>query len=306
MKQEMTKSVYTCAGRISVHSSAGPQERATALLWPSLFTSGHATWEQQLAPLHALGYRTLLVDPPGHGRSGHPPSHFTMRQCSEAALQILDNEGVQRAAFLGVSWGGFVALQTAIIAPERVTSLVLSNTSAYRMPAMTRLQDSLVAALIRVGFPESFGLPGSLGRMVVPNLLAPHTRAADPAFANLLTRQVDALDRVGLARAVRSVLVGRENLGDGLHKISAPTLVVAGAVDRALRPAEHAQRIAANITGARYVVIPDVAHLAPREAPATFTSLLQEFLALAPPAHSVSTDRSGPQSSPDQPHQEHA
>lgn len=278
MNRETMKSVHTAVGRVSFYVSAGHQWHATALLWPSLFTSGHATWEPQLATLHALGYRTILVDPPGHGASGLPPPRFSLRQCSEAALQILDNEGVQRAAFLGVSWGGFVALQTAIIAPDRVSSMVLSNTSACRTSAMIRFRDSVVSKLIRIGFPQHLGLPGSLGKMAILDLLGDRKRGEDPEFANRLAQEVDDLNRVALSRAVKSVLVKREDLRRHLHRIRIPTLVVAGACDHALPPAKHAALIANDIVGAKYELIPEVAHLAPREAPWEFSSLLKSFL----------------------------
>ncbi|WP_434570284.1 alpha/beta fold hydrolase [Pseudomonas sp. Z3-6] len=282
MNRETMKSVHTAVGRVSFYVSNGHRWHATALLWPSLFTSGHASWEPQLATLHALGYRTILIDPPGHGASGLPPPRFSLRQCSEAALQILDNEGVQRAAFLGISWGGFVALQTAIIAPDRVSSMVLSNTSASRTSAMIRLRDGVVSQLIRIGFPQRFGLSGSLGEMAIVNLLGDRKRREDPEFASRLAQEINDLNKVALSRAVTSVLVKREDLLRHLHLIRIPTLVVAGACDQALPPAKHAALIANEIVGAKYELIPEVAHLAPREAPWEFASLLKSFLASEP------------------------
>lgn len=279
MKPRTAKYIDTAVGRISYYSAAPSQPRATAVLWPSLFTSGHATWELQLAPLHALGFRTIVVDPPGHGASGPPPRHFTIRQCSESVLRILDRENVECATFLGVSWGGFVALQTAIIAPERVSALILSNTSARRMPAMTRLRDHLLSRLVETGLMSGrFGLPQILGRAVVAGLLGAHARSKDLVFASALVREVNRLDRIALARAMKSVLVEREDLSGELQRIRAPTLVIAGECDEALPPSEHGALIAKAIPGARYVVLPKVGHLAPREAPSDFTGQLNAFL----------------------------
>lgn len=278
MSGETLKFAATPAGWLGYHSAPRRGRQPTALLWPSLFSSGHATWELQLAPLHALGLHTIVVDPPGQGRSGPPPPRFSIRQCSDAALQILDEEGISQAAFLGVSWGSFVALQAAIHAPERVTSLVLSNPSAYRMPATARIRDRLLCRLIRLGFPERFALPGSLGRMVVPNLLGPRAIRDDAAFVSRLIEEIDALDRTALADAARAVLVEREDLGRHLGGIRAPALIVAGEVDRALPAAQHAAPLAASLPGARYELLPQVAHLAPREAPEAFASLLRAFL----------------------------
>lgn len=271
MSPETLASIDTPIGRVSFHSSAAFEGGRTALLWPSLFTTGHATWQLQLETLRELGFRTIVVDPPGQGASGRPPPRFSIRHCSEAALRILDSQNVESAAFLGVSWGGFVAMQTAIVTPDRVTSLVLSNTTASRMSAVERFRDGLIAKLLGAG------VPGSAGRLIMPGLLGAEARRKDPAFAARMVEAIDGLDKVSLARSVRSVLAKREDLTSELHRIRAPTLVVAGASDTALPP-KHSEFIARHIAGARYEVISDVAHLAPREAPSEFAALLKSFL----------------------------
>src|SRR5258708_9154417 len=64
--------VPTTMGRLHVQDS-GPVGGTVALLWPSLFTDGLTSWGAQLSGLHDLGWRTLLIDPPGTG--GSPPRH---------------------------------------------------------------------------------------------------------------------------------------------------------------------------------------------------------------------------------------
>src|SRR5258708_24231354 len=223
-------------GTIHVHDG-GPETGPTALLWPSLFTDGHATWGPQIGALHAMGWRTLLVDPPGTGASRPAPARFTMEACAEAAVEILDAAAVARAAFLGVSWGGFVALRVALNAPHRCTALVLSNTSADRTGPIQRQRDKALAALIRLG------VPGGLGRVVVPTLLSAKTRSRDPQFASRLADEIDHLDRAALSRAVWSAVVERTSVAHQIGHISIPTLIIAGAEDHAL-PLAHSQRLA--------------------------------------------------------------
>jgi 3-oxoadipate enol-lactonase len=266
--------VPTGIGTIHVHDS-GPKTGPTGLLWPSLFTDGHATWGPQIGPLHAMGWRTLLVDPPGTGASSPAPARFTTEACAEAPVEILDAAAVARAAFLGVSWGGFVALRVALDAPHRCSALVLSNTSADRMGPIQRQRDTVLAALIRLG------VPGGLGRVVVPTLLSARTRSRDPQFASRLADEIDHLDRAALSRAVRAAVVERTSVAHQIGHITIPTLIIAGAEDHALPPA-HSQRLAREIPGATLHVIPDIAHLAPREAPEAVAALLSDFLATVP------------------------
>jgi 3-oxoadipate enol-lactonase len=237
---------------------AGPADGPVALLWPSLYSDGETSWGAQLDGLHALGWRTLLVDPPGAGGSAPASRHFTMEECGEAALRVLDNTGVDQAVFFGLSWGGIVALRVALTAPHRVTALVLSNTTSL----LTRI-----------------GVPGGLGRLVVAGMLSDHSRRHDTGFASELAATVDSLDRAGLARAARSVLGDRTDVVDLLHRITAPTLVIVGAEDKALPRAPHSDDLAERIVGARLEVLPRVAHLAPREEPTRVANLIKEFLA---------------------------
>ena len=136
---------------------------------------------------------------------------------------------------------------------------------------MEKFSAAMSCRLIRVGFP------GGVGRLVVAGLLGTKFRGQDLAFTARLIGEVNALDRPALARAARSVLVDREDLTDGLHLIRAPTLVVTGACDTALPP-RHGERIAAAIPGARYEMLADVAHVAPREDASAFAALLKSFL----------------------------
>jgi hypothetical protein len=81
MNIETRKSVETGVGRLQVQLD-GPQDGRLALLWPSLFTDGPATWGLQLDGLRGLGWRTALVDPPGQGAAGPVPASS---QCGSVA-----------------------------------------------------------------------------------------------------------------------------------------------------------------------------------------------------------------------------
>ena len=267
---ETAKMISTAIGRVAYYVSDHDRDLPTAVLWPSLFTSGHASWGPQLETLHNLGYRTILIDPPGQGASGPPPSTLSMGDCSEAALRILDAEGVEQSVFLGVSWGSFVAMKTGIVAPDRVSALVLSNTTSSPSTGLTLFQDKMGVRLIRLG------VPGGRGRIVVPTLLGPRAIAADPTFAKQLTAEVNRIDRVALGRSAQSVLVEREDMTNDLHRISAPTLVISGIHDKVFAPA-LGESVAAAILSARYELI-DGAHLAPRGDAAAIGALLKSFL----------------------------
>lgn len=264
------EAVATVLGEVHVHD-AGPAHGPVALLWPSLFSDGHTSWGLQLPGLHAFGWRTLLVDPPGTGDSTPAHRRFTMEECADAAVQVLDATSVDRAAILGLSWGGFVGLRVAIAHPDRVAGLVLSNTSARRGSWALRLRDRVLSSMIRIG------VPGGPGRLIVAGMLSENSRRTNPELVSDLARTVNALDARGLAIAAHSVLVDRTNIAADLARITVPALVIGGSEDTAL-PAPHYRELWEGIPGARLQILPRVAHLAPREAPDAVSELLCEFL----------------------------
>jgi 3-oxoadipate enol-lactonase len=267
--------VATSVGALSVHT-AGPLDGPTALLWPSLFTDGHTSWGLQLEALHRLGWRTLLVDPWSTGDSEAPTAGFTMEDCGEAALRVLDAGGVQRAALLGLSWGGFVALRVALSAPERVTALVLSNTSARAATPLKRNRDRALAKLVRLG------IPGGAGKLVAAAMISEHSKTHRPPLAAEIAAGVDRLDRIALSTAMRSVLAERSDVSARLTEVAVPALVIDGAADSQFSRA-HSQELAKKIPYARLYVLPDVGHLAPREADTTVTELIEAFVSEVQP-----------------------
>lgn len=250
---------------------AGPKDGPVALMWPSLFSDGPTSWGAQLGVLHQLGWRTLLVDPPGTGRSPSAGQSFTMEDCARAAIEILDASHVDRAAILGLSWGGFVGLRVALADPERVSGLVLSNTSARRAPLRLRGRDLVFSWLLQIG------LPGGPGKLIASGMLSAQSRRDNPELVADVAGTADGLDPKGLAVAVRSVLVSRTSVVDKLSALTVPTLVIGGAEDKAL-PSPHFTELADRIPGARLEVIPGAAHLAPSEAPEVVAKLLRDFL----------------------------
>lgn len=272
MRTPHALTVPTTLGPLHVQD-AGPADGPVALLWPSLFSDGDTSWGGQLDGLHALGWRTLLVDPPGTGGSAPAARRFTMEECGEAALQVLDDAGVERAVFFGLSWGGFVALRVALAAPHRVRALVLANATARGVGFRERLRVLMMCLLIRVG------VPGGLGRLVAAGMLSDHSRRHDAGSASRFAATVNNLDSRGLVRAVRSVLGDRTDVVEAMHRITAPTLVIAGAEDKALPRAPHSDDLAERIVGARLEVLPRVAHLSPREESTKVANLIREFLA---------------------------
>ena len=263
--------VDTILGALYVDDQGEPDE-PTALLWPSLFTD-HRMWRHQIASLREAGWRTLALDPPGHGRSPGPGRGFTMDECAQTAVQLLDATGVREPAVdIGTSWGGFVAPRIAMLAPERLSGMALFNTSAERGTPFELIRATLLTKLLAIG-----PLDKVTARMIVSGLLAPETRRREPQLGADLAEQFLTWDRRRFIATVRSVLVDRDPVLDALPELKVPALIVSGKQDRTL-PSFHSKRMAQKLPNARYIEVSGAAHLVPLEAPDEANQLILDFL----------------------------
>ena len=114
------------------HRLEGPEGADVLVLANSLGTT-QGLWTRQL-PALSERFRVLTYDHPGHGRSSLPEQPATVDILAAGLLGLLDELGLERVSFCGVSLGGMVGMALAHHAPERVDRVVLSCTSAYIGP----------------------------------------------------------------------------------------------------------------------------------------------------------------------------
>ncbi|HEY0747515.1 MAG TPA: alpha/beta hydrolase [Steroidobacteraceae bacterium] len=254
----------------------GSADQPAALLWPSLFNDHHM-WNAQVAALRGAGWRTLALDPPGHGQSPGPGRRFTMDECVQAAIQVLDAAGIgSPVVLLGTSWGGIVAPRIALRAPGRVRGMVLTNTTAERPTILIRTNARLLTRLLSIR-----ALDGTVNRMIMSLNFSPGTRLREPALGANIAARYRSWDRRAVIDSVHSVLVDRDGALDALSGVRVPALILSGAEDTIL-PSALSLRIAGMMPNARQVEVAGAAHLIPLEQPEVFNSLMLDFIAQLP------------------------
>src|SRR3954447_24965015 len=83
-----------------------------------------ADWTH-IFPADPPGYRLVIPDLRGHGRSTNPSREFTFRQCARDVVALLDALHLDRAKAIGMSMGAKTLLHVATPQPERVPAMVL-------------------------------------------------------------------------------------------------------------------------------------------------------------------------------------
>jgi pimeloyl-ACP methyl ester carboxylesterase len=173
-------------------------------------------------------------------------------------------------ALAGFSMGGYVAFEIMRRAPARVSRLALIATSARPdPPARAQLRRDLIALAERGDFKGV--TPRLLPQWVHPD------RMRDPEFVATVSAMTLRVGREAFVRQQTAIL-GRPDSRPGLSRIHVPTLVLCGRQDQAT-PVEASREIAADIDGARLVVVETCGHLAPLEQPAAVDAALRDWMA---------------------------
>jgi 3-oxoadipate enol-lactonase len=218
-----------------------------------------AMWDPQLPALNER-FRVLRYDHPGHG--GSPVSEDrTVQALTAQLLGLLDDLGVERVSFCGLSLGGAVGMCAALDAPERIDRLVLCSTS--RRFASPEVWDDRAAKVRREGVE-------AVADIVLDRWFTPHFPDVR-RYRDMLV----ATSPEGYARCCEAV---RDwDARGALSGVGAPTLAVAGAEDPSTSP-DQLEAIVAEIPGARLAVLENSRHLMNVEQATSFNDVLVAHL----------------------------
>jgi 3-oxoadipate enol-lactonase len=249
------------AVRLTV-TDEGPRDGATPLVLLCSLGSTVDMWAPQREEL-STGLRVITMDTRGHGGSPVPDGPYTVEELADDVLETLDDLGVVRAAFAGLSLGGAMSQAIALQAPDRVASLALLCTSA-RFANLDVFTGR--AATARAEGTDAIA-DGVVARWFTADI--------DDATIAYMRAMIAATPAEGYASCCEAIAAwdSRADLG----RIAAPTLVISGAEDPATPP-DHGKALADGIPGARFEVVPDAAHLASYQRPEIVTALLAEHV----------------------------
>jgi 3-oxoadipate enol-lactonase len=249
------------------HKISGPADAPPLLLGGSLGTT-LAMWAPQVEALSDW-LRIVAFDHRGHGSSPVPEGPYTIAEMGQDVIALMDELGLERVSYCGLSIGGMVGQWLAGNNPERVENLILIATSAYLGapdPWIERAE-----TVRRAGTVEVIA-DAVVARWFTPEWAAQHEEIVKVHRQMLATSPVE-----GYASCCEAI--AGLDLRDELPRITAPTLVISGAEDHAIPPV-HQEAIAAGISGARLESIADAAHIPTVQHPPRVNELILEYIDL--------------------------
>src|SRR3954469_1684510 len=222
--------------------------------------------------------RVIAIDIIGHGASSAPedPSHYVFEQALHDLAEVTAQLGIARAAWLGYSMGGRLALGMAVDHPERVSSLILESATAGIQHEKERLQrmeaDQELATRIEEVGTEAFVQEWE-------RLPIWESQRALPAEVLRFQRVIRLRNRaIGLANSLRGMGQGAQpSYWDRLDEIDVPVLLIPGALDRKF--VGIAGQMGIRIANAELAVVPDAGHAVHLERPGDFLEIVRAFIA---------------------------
>jgi pimeloyl-ACP methyl ester carboxylesterase len=233
------------------------------------FPANHELWlpaAQQLASR----YRVILPDLRGHGDSGVGEGPATMAKHAADLNRVLDDAKIGRAAFAGVSIGGYVLFELWRRNRDRVSSLTLIDTKASPDTPEGRAGRLQSAADVLERGTEPF-----IDSML-PKLLGATTRHARPDLVEAARKMMLKMSPEDISLVLKG-MAERPDSTPTLKTITVPTLILVGDEDT-LTPVADAELMKQNISSSQMKIISKAGHYAVWEQSEEAGKVLRQFL----------------------------
>lgn len=237
----------------------------------------HRSWFPQMRAFRRH-FTVITYDGRGIGKTDRPPGLYTFETLAADVVGLLDHLSLETAHMLGESLGGIVAQEVAISYPQRVSKLVLANTSVGRGADM-RPHPSLMKAYggpedaTEADFdPDKVNVAKAMRTMIS---LSFNSRVYRLAMMLMATLYVRPSQFKGMAEQIKAI--SAHSTLERLHLIQSPTLVITGAADKIVPPA-MSDILASRIPNARLVKVEGGPHALHVEMRRRFNREILDFL----------------------------
>ncbi|MEO7000478.1 MAG: alpha/beta fold hydrolase [Ktedonobacterales bacterium] len=263
--------------RIAYEEVTPPMPKGTVVLITGL-ASKRQGWRKQL-PDFGQTYRTLVLDNRDIGDSDPVAEPYRTADQADDVAALLRERGIDSASVVGISMGGFIALELALRHPDLVEKLVLTSTSAG---GRTHVQPSwnitMLLLLPRLVPPFLRPEPGAAAKRTYARIMASDYCASHPDDWESIAEIARHNPQPVAAYRRQLAACQQHDAASRLGEIHVPTLIIHGAVDPLIPPANGVY-LAEHIPGARLILYPDTGHIPIVERATDYNRDVLAFLA---------------------------
>ena len=270
MKFQKPEIVVVDGRRLAYEEVSPPSPKGTIILLVGLGAKRQGYYKQ--LPEFGRYYRTIALDYRDVGDSDEAKEPYTIKDLAEDTVAVMKALDIRQAHIVGISMGGFIALELALNYPKMVEKLVLVVTSAGG-PGHVSPSHDIMAVMMPVPGVEI----GEAARKVCAAVSA-------PSFAQSHPQEFDIFAEIARYRPMSEAAYFRQlaacrghDVSQILYQIKAPTLVIHGDVDP-LVPLKNGWHLAEAIPGATLIVYPNTGHIPEVERVEEFNRDILTFL----------------------------
>jgi pimeloyl-ACP methyl ester carboxylesterase len=251
-----------------IHGSGAPLVLISGLGYPS--------WEwHKMLPHLEVRFKVITFDNRGVGQSEKPAGPYTASLLAADVAGLLDSLGIEQAIIMGHSMGGFVAQAFALEYPERLSKLVLCSTN-FGGPHHIPISAAAMSVLSDMSSDPVTRFKNGLMVSTAPGFAEKHPEIIQAWLEWRLANPLDVTGYQAQMAIGLGLLTEPASFEHKLPQISAPTLILFGAHDSVVPPA-NADLLAKKVAGSQIVLFPDAGHFFPLEIPDVAAQAVIQF-----------------------------
>jgi pimeloyl-ACP methyl ester carboxylesterase len=235
----------------------------------------HWMW-RRMTPLLAQHFQVILFDNRGVGQTEKPPGPYTAQLLADDTASLLRGLGIENAAMMGHSMGGFVAQAMALQYPDMISHLILSATN-FGGPRHIPITPEAMAVLTDLNVDPVERFRRGLVVSTAPGFAEQNPQIIQEWMVYRAENPIEPAPyqaQMGIGLALLSEEACFEQR---LNQVRAPVLILFGEHDQVV-PVGNAQLLAKQITNHRIHILANAGHFFPIEKPFEATEAITEFI----------------------------
>lgn len=225
--------VETSVGSIAVYCN-----HAVSDAMPVIFLHGvyfdHHLWDYQVDRIHDR--TTISIDMPMHGMSrGGIPRAWTLNDCANMLIEILDQLGIERVVAVGHSWGSMTIVRAAYNHPDRFAAIALCNMPYREATTWQKLTFKLNHTMLR--FRDFYT------RQAAKALFSKTYLREQPSLLAELKRPMDILTNAQIQQVDKAVIIDADDASDLLASLKVKAVALKGEEDYVPTPPTNIETV---------------------------------------------------------------